>query len=533
MRNNMKNSLRAILASTIVATLSVSCAVGPDYVRPAAEKPSAFKESLHWKQAEPKDTAIRGQWWELFNDATLNGLEEQIAVSNQNVKTAEAQFRQARALIAEARAAYFPILSGNVSESRNSVGAGSASSTHSGGTYNTYNVSLDASWEPDLWGRVRRTVEANEASAQASAADLASVQLSAQANLATAYLSLRVADEQKRLLDDTVKAYRKFLELTQNLYNSGVDARSDVLQASVQLKTTEAQAIDVGVQRAQYEHAIAILIGKAPADFSLEAVNNVPQVPAIPLGLPSELLERRPDIAGSERRVAAANAEIGVAKAAFFPDLTLAASGGYQSSTLSNWISLPNRVWSIGPSLVETLFDAGLRSAQSEAAIASYDQAVATYRQTVLGGFQEVEDNLAALRILEEESAKRQSAVKDSEDAVTINLNQYKAGTISYLNVATAQAVELNNKLAALTVENQRLTAAATLIKALGGGWQQTELDKPAITTPKSTPFSFFPAVLPMSTSDTPQATPIPITPATDTNARVQLATPAAAASTP
>ncbi len=441
----------------------ISCAVGPDYVRPKTEQPKEFKEAQNWKQVQPKDNEIRGKWWEIFDDPELNKLEDQVDISNQNVKAAEAAYRQATALVSEARATYFPTVSINASQSRNGA-AGKVGSL--------YSASVDASWEPDLWGRIRRTVEENSALAHASEADIGAARLSAQAALAVDYLSLRIADEQKRLLDTTVRNYEKSLAITSNLYKQGVNARSDYLQAKTQLETTQAQAIDIGVARAQFEHAIAILTGKAPADFSIAVIDAVPDIPAIPLGVPSQLLERRPDVAGAERRVIAANAQIGVTETAFFPDIVLSASGGYQGSSLANWFTLPNRLWSIGPSLVETVFDAGLRLAQTRAAIAAYDQTVANYRQTVLGGFQEVEDNLAALRILEEEYGVQQKAVTDAQETSKIILNQYKAGIVSYLNVVTAQNTELSNKLTALTIRRQRLNAAATLIKALGGGWK-------------------------------------------------------------
>ncbi|HEU5047827.1 MAG TPA: efflux transporter outer membrane subunit [Rickettsiales bacterium] len=475
----MKYKAGHIFSWGAAALLLASCAVGPDYVRPATEQPKSFKEAQSWKQAEPKDTEIRAKWWEVFGDPELNKLEEQVVISNQNVKAAEASYRQAQALTEAARSSFFPVVSATASMSRGGFGgssnnaatSGTTGGGNSGNIGNRYNAELTASWEPDLWGRIRRTVEENSALASASRADLGAATLSAQAALASDYLSLRLADEQKRLLDRTVENYKRALDMTQNLYHYGVNARSDYLQAKTQMETAQAQAIDIGVARAQYEHAIAMLIGKAPADFSIPVADKVPEVPAIPVGLPSDLLERRPDIAASERRVAAANANIGVTKAAFFPDITLSASGGYQSSSLAQWFNLPNRVWSIGPSLAETIFDAGLRRSQTQAAIAAYDSTVAAYRQTVLGSFQEVEDNLAALRLLEQEAQVQGVAVTDATTAAGIFMNQYKAGLISYLNVVTAQNTQLSNELTALNIRKQRLIAAATLIKALGGGW--------------------------------------------------------------
>jgi NodT family efflux transporter outer membrane factor (OMF) lipoprotein len=516
--------------------LTTACAVGPNYKRPSAPMTAAFKEAptvppkdaigpfkpadpqpaknvvdplavgpfkpsaadpaKSLVKAEPKDDAIRGKWWEAFGDANLNALEEQVAINNQNVKVAEAAFRQARALVGEARAAYFPTIGVSGSMSRSGTGAGASSSTGStlgGIIHNSYNATGDASWVPDLWGRIRRQVESSRAGAEASAADLASATLSAQAELAIDYLDLRIADEQKRLLDQSVVEFARSLKLTQNQYKVGVAASSDVLQAKVQLETTEAQAVDIGVARAQYEHAIAVLVGKAPADFSIPVIESVPGLPEIPSGVPSQLLERRPDIAGAERRVASANAQIGVAEAAFFPDLTLSASGGYTSTQLFQWFELPTRFWSIGPSLAETLFDAGLRAAQTEAAIAAYDQTVATYRQTVLGAFQTVEDNLAGLRILAEEANVLETAVKDAKASTQVALNQYKAGTVSYLNVVTAQTAQLNDEISALTVRKQRLTDAATLIENLGGGWNADTLRKPEVTQGAAGPFTILP----------------------------------------
>jgi NodT family efflux transporter outer membrane factor (OMF) lipoprotein len=451
-----------------VLTLFTGCAVGPDYVRPAAEVPASYKEIEGWKVAQPKDHLIRGAWWEVFNDPYLNGLEEQGNISNQNVAAAEAQFRQARALVQVARAGYFPTVTVGASLTRSSrTGTTGASPTAT----SDYLLLADASWEPDLWGRVRRTVEGSKASAQATAADLESTRLLVQAELAQDYFQLRVLDGQKQLLDATVIAYQKTLELTKNQYASGVASRADVLQAETQLKTTQAQAIDVGVQRAQMEHAIALLVGKPASLFSIPVAPLATVPPAVPVGVPSELLERRPDIAGAERRVAAANAQIGVAVAAYYPAVTLSASGGFESTSLSKWLTWPSRFWSVGPGISETVFDGGLRRAQTAAARAAYDATVASYRQTVLTGFQEVEDNLAALRILQDEAQVQDEAVKAAQQTVTVTTNQYKAGTVSYLNVIVAQAAALNSEITALNILGRRMAAAVLLVKALGGGW--------------------------------------------------------------
>ena len=473
----MKQGYLRIFAQIVAPALLAACTVGPDYVRPSVEAPAAFKEMEGWKTAQPRDQELKGKWWEAYNDPLLNSFEEQVDISNQNLAQAEAQFRQARALVQSARAGYFPTLSANASESR-SRASSSFSSTQlqstnpvTRGITKNYLLTLDAVWELDVWGRVRRTVESNEASAQASTSDLEAARLSAQAELAQDYLQLRALDTQKQLLDDTVAAYEKSLQLTQNQYAAGVVSKADVIQAQTQLKSTQAQAIDTGVQRAQLEHAIALLVGKPASVFFIASAPLSATLPAVPIGMPSDLLERRPDVAAAERRVAAANAQIGVAKAAYFPSLTLSASGGYQSPSWSNWLTLPSRYWAVGPQLAEILFDGGLRRAQTAQAIAAYDANVAAYRQTVLTGFKEVEDNLAALRILEQEAVVQDEALQAARQAVVLTTNQYKAGIINYLNVVTVQAAALANERTAVDILNRRLTASVLLIKALGGGW--------------------------------------------------------------
>jgi NodT family efflux transporter outer membrane factor (OMF) lipoprotein len=463
-----------------LATLALTaCTVGPDYVRPAIEAPAAFKEAGEWKAAQPRDYLARDKWWDIFGDPQLNALEELVDISNQNVRVAEAQFRQAEALVRAAGAGYFPVVSGNLSATRGRSGLTNQNSFASGRAASDYSLSLGASWEADLWGRVRRLVESGKASAQASAADLESARLSAQAALAQDYFLLRIADAQRRLLDDTVAAYQKSMEMTKNRYVVGVADKLDVVQAETQLKATQAQAIDIGVQRAKLEHAIAVLVGKAPSTFAIEPTTPSATLPSIPVGVPSELLERRPDIAGAERRVAAANAQIGVAKSAFFPALTLSAAGGFESGGLAKWLTLPNRFWSVGPALAETLFDGGLRRAQSDQAVAAYDASVATYRQTVLGGFQEVEDNLAALRLLEQEAQVQDEAVKAARQSVILTTNQYKAGTVSYLNVVIVQATALANERTSVDLLGRRLAARVLLIEAIGGGWNALALPSP------------------------------------------------------
>ncbi len=456
----------AIVALVLCAL--AACAVGPDYKRPETPVAPAYKEAGEWKPAQPQDDLERGKWWAIFGDPQLDALLQQVEISNQNVLVAEAQFRRAQALVVSSRAAYFPTLDAGVSAVRSRSPTGVIGGTTAGGRITNRSASLNSAWEADLWGRLRRTVESSEAGAQASAADLAAARLSAQAELASSYFQLRILDAQRQLLEDTAAGYRKSLDLTKNRYDAGV--------AETQLKSTRAQAIDTGVQRAQLEHAIAVLVGKAPAEFSIAPVPLAVTMPRVPMGLPSELLERRPDVAAAERRVAAANAQIGVAKAAYFPSLTLSASYGSRSAVASQLFTLPSGFWSIGPALAQSIFDAGLRRAQTEQAIAAYDATVAEYRQAVLAGFQEVEDNLAALRILGEEAEVQEAAVRAARESVLLTTNQYKAGIVSYINVVTVQTTQLSNERTAMGILGRRLVAAVTLVKALGGGWRAAEI---------------------------------------------------------
>jgi len=461
----------------LIIGLVASCTVGPDYVRPAAETPAAYKEAEGWKTAQPADGLNRGAWWEVFGDSRLNELEERVSVSNQSIAQAEAQFRQARALVQSARAGYYPTVTAgaSASRSRKSVNTGSAVSS---GTNDDFLMPLEASWEPDLWGRVRRSVESAEAAAQASAADLGAAHLSMQAELALDYFQLRSIDAQRQLLEETTEAYKKSLDMTRNRYASGVASQADVLQAETQLKSTQAQAVDIGVQRAQLEHAIATLSGRPASTFSIDVIP-LPETitpPVIPAGVPSELLERRPDIASAERRMAAANAQIGVAEAAYYPAVTLSGAIGLESSQLSKLLSWPSRLWSVGTALSERVFDGGLRRAQGEQAKAAYDATVAAYRQTVLGAFQEVEDNLSALRILKEEAKLQEEAVVAALRSLAFTTNQYKAGTASYLDVIAVQSIALNNERTAVGIQGRGMAAAVGLIKALGGGWRRQEL---------------------------------------------------------
>ena len=459
------------------------CAVGPDYKRPSVDVPPGYKEAGEWKVAQPQDGAVRGQWWEMFGDPTLDALMEQVEISNQNVLAAEAQFRRAQAIVMASRAAYFPAVTANASITRSRSPIGVIGGTTAGRTITNRSASLDAGWELDLWGRLRRTAESSEASAQASAADLAGARLSSQATLASSYFLLRTIDAQKRILDETVAAFQKSLDLTKNRYDAGVAAKVDVVQAETQLKSTLADSIDLGVQRAQLEHAIAVLVGKAPSALAIAptppasaATPLAIKMPPIPAEVPSALLERRPDIASAERLVASANAQIGVAKAAYFPSLTLSGSYGSRAGDAASWFTAPSTFWAYGPALAQSIFDAGLRRAQTDQAIAAYDATVAQYRQTVLAGFQEVEDNLAALRILEEEAKVQEEAVRAARESVTLTTNQYKAGIVSYINVVAVQTAWLNNERAAMVVLGRRLVAAVTLLKALGGDWSTADL---------------------------------------------------------
>ena len=459
-----------VLLLAVIALLAGCKAVGPDYRKPEVAVPAEFKEAADgWKRAEPRDEVDRGRWWEIFRDEELARLVERIDVNNQSLRAAEARLRQAQAIAAASRASLFPTLDADASVTRSRSPGGARATTRS--------LALNAAWDADLWGRLRRGLESDQAFVQASAGDLAAARLSLQAELATSYFQLRVLDTQRKLLEDTVDAFRRSLTLTENRYRAGVGARADVIQAETQLKTTQAQAVEIGVQRAQLEHAIALLIGVAPAELSIAPRPSwSPELPVVPAGLPSALLERRPDVAAAERRVAAANAEIGVAQAAFFPSLTLSASLGYRATAGASFLSAPSLFWALGPALAMTLFDAGKRKAQTEQAIAVYDETVADYRQVVLQSFQEVEDNLAAARILEEQAKLQAEAVESARLAVTLTTNQYKAGTTSYLSVVQVQATQLANERTQVGIVGERLAATVALVRALGGGWRSSDL---------------------------------------------------------
>jgi NodT family efflux transporter outer membrane factor (OMF) lipoprotein len=477
--------LTSIFALILVLLLA-GCTVGPKYVKPSVpttptykeEPPGSFKESDQWQPAQPGEQTSRGNWWEIFGDPELDKLEEQIAGSNQNLKVAEARFREARAAIRFNRAAQFPTISTSPSASyvKSSDFSPSFPSKIQQSSKGDFVLPFDLSYELDLWGRVRRSVAAAREEAQATAADYATAKLSLEAELAMDYFELRSADAQKQLLDDTVNAYTENVQLTLRRFKGGVAPRADVAQAQTQLDTTRVQDTDVTVQRAQFEHAIAILIGKPPADFSLAAAPLNDQPPSTPIGLPSELLQRRPDVAAAERRVAEANQQIGIARAAYFPTVTLGGTAGFIGTQGSNWFSWPSGFWAVGPALAETLFDAGRRRATSESARANYDATVATYRQTSLTAFQEVEDNVAALRILENETQQQQQAVASSQESLQLFTNRYKGGVDTYLQVITAQTIELANERNAIDILRRRLDASVLLVKALGGGWNVSNL---------------------------------------------------------
>jgi len=453
----------------VLALLVAGCAIGPNYSKPDVETPASYKEAGEWIVARPDDAQPKGRWWGAFNDPVLDTLVSQVEVSNQSLKAAEARYREARAAVASARSGLFPIITDN------------ASATRARGVPNRFSVSLGANWEIDVWGRIRRLVEAARAGEEASAADLEAAKLSLQAELATNYFQLRVTDAQIDLLADTVAAFQRSYDMTQNRYRAGVAARVDVVQAETQLLSAQAQAIDLKSTRAQLEHAIAILIGRAPASFELGPTKFQVRIPEVPPGVPSTLLERRPDIAGAERRMAAANARIGVAEAAYFPALSLTGSAGFASSSLSHLFSAPNRFWSIGAGLAGTLLDFGARGAAVDTARAQYDEAVANYRSTVLGAFQEVEDNLAAVHWLTEESKVQQEAARAARESVVLTVNQYKAGTVSFLNVVQVQATQLNEERTTVTLLGRRLAATVALIRAIGGTWGPV----PAAAAPK------------------------------------------------
>jgi NodT family efflux transporter outer membrane factor (OMF) lipoprotein len=474
---------KARVVALLVTMLLASCTVGPKYTKPSVPAAPAYSERLPtnfqgpngWKAARPSDVVIRGKWWELFGDSQLNALEDQVDPANQSLKVAEANFRQARAAIKLNRSFLYPTISTapQITAQRTSANRRTG---FGGVTAGDFILPFDLSYEVDLWGRIRRSIASAREQFQASSADLENVRLSLHADVGTDYFEARSLDAQKQLLDGTVVAYQKALQLTRNRFEGGIASKAEVAQAQTQLNTTEAQEIDVAAARAGYEHAIAVLLGKTPEVFKLPVLPLRQTPPPIPVGVPSELLERRPDIAAAERRMAAANEQIGIARTAFFPQLLISASGGFEGSSLVNWFNWPSRFWAVGPQMLETAFDAGRRRAQLENAEAAYDAAVASYRQTALTAFQEVEDNLSTLRVLEQEFTKQHEATASAENSLQLSLNRYKGGLVTYLEVITAQSTALTNERTEVDLLRRRMEASVLLIKALGGGWDMSKL---------------------------------------------------------
>jgi NodT family efflux transporter outer membrane factor (OMF) lipoprotein len=482
------------LAAGALALLSASCMVGPKYVRPSSPAspnfkepaPDSYKEMAGWKTGEPRDSVTRGKWWEIFGDPDLNALEDKIDLNSQTIAQAEANYRGARAAVRVARSALFPQLTTGptVTGVQSSANSSAASAGFKPSSYGLAEIPFDASWDADIWGRIRRTIESNIETAQASAGDLETMRLSLQSTLALDYFQLHGLDSVKQLLDNTVVAYQKALDLTVNRYNQGVASQIDVVQARTQLEQTRAQATDTLVQRTAYEHAIAIIIGSAPSALTIPfKVMNAPP-PPVPVGIPSQLLERRPDIAANERRIAAANAQVGVAQAAFYPDITLSAAAGLEGTSIVNLFTWPSRFWSLGPTVSYTLLDFGKRQGTLEQAQASYDAAVAVYRQSVLTAFQNVEDNLSALRVLEQEAGQQAAAVTAANRALELAINQYEGGITAYLQVITAQETALANQQTAVQLLTRRMVACVSLIQAIGGDFNVSGLPTPQEVAP-------------------------------------------------
>jgi len=472
-----RKTARLVLLAVVALQLT-GCVVGPKYHPPAVQAPPAYKELGDWKPAAPNDQNLGGSWWKIFEDPQLDALEAQVDVSNQNLKAAEAQFRQARATLRYYRADYYPTVTAapSATRTRNSANRPPQNSIFNGITYNDFVLPLDVSYQADVWGRVRKNVESYREQAQASAADLATVNLSMHADLAVDYFQARSLDAEEQLLNTTVKQYEQALELTESRFQGGIASEVEVAQAKTILKTTQAQAVDVGVARAQYEHAVAILIGKPPAGFSLPPLPLTAPPPHVPISVPSDLLERRPDIAAAERLVASANAQIGVAKSAYYPMINLSASGGFESSSITTLLNGPSGLWSIGLSAVGTVFDVGRRRALTDQARAAYDFQVANYQQIVLNGFQQVEDNLAAVRILENEARVQDEAVASAQRSLDLSIIRYKGGVTSYLEVITAQNAALTDEVTAVNILGRRMANTVLLIQALGGGWDRSSL---------------------------------------------------------
>jgi NodT family efflux transporter outer membrane factor (OMF) lipoprotein len=478
-------SRKAILAPVALAFVLASCTVGPKYTRPdvpaapaySEQPPSSFAEAKGWQTAQPNDAALRGDWWELFGEEQLSALETQVGQANQTLKVAEANFRQSRAQIQLQHAALYPTVGLQPSITANRI-SGHVPTGDNGFQYGLFNLPVNASWDADFWGRIRRTIANAREQSQASAADLANTRLQLESDLAVDYFEAHSLDAEKQLLDQNVEAYQKAFQLTQNRFEGGVEAKAAVEQARTQLNQTQAQDVDVDAARAEYDHAIAVLIGKDPEEYKLPVVPLKRTPPVIPIALPSQLLQRRPDIAAAERQVAAANEQIGIAKAAFWPDFVITATGGFQAGSIVNWFSFPSRFWTLGPQLTQTIFDGGERRAEVQITQANYEATAANYRQTALTAFQEVEDNLSTLRILEHESAIQHEATQAAERSVELSINRYKGGIITYLDVITAQTIALTNERTEVDLLRRRMDASVALIKALGGGWDTSKLPK-------------------------------------------------------
>jgi NodT family efflux transporter outer membrane factor (OMF) lipoprotein len=527
----------ALLAFAVIVLSA--CNPAPKYVKPSLPAPPAFKEippefreGPGWHLAQPRDDKIPANWWEVYNDPQLNALEQQVRISNQTIKAAEANYRAAQALVVTARSALFPSVTASPSYTNARFGSARSGSLVSGASgvpvsasssaINTYSLPATASYIVDLWHRVRNTVAAQEYSAQASAADVATAMLSTESELAQDYFELRSLDEQRAILEDTLNNYRETLRLTQTLFKAGLDSEIDVAQAQVQVDTTSASLTDLGVSRAQFEHAIAVLIGRPAAEFSLPPAPFMAEPPEVPIAVPSELLERRPDIASYERQIAAANAQIGVARAAYFPDLTLSATGGFQSTSFTKWLTWPSRFWSLGPSATQVLFENGALRGPVEQAEANYDAVVANYRQTALTAFQGVEDQLAALRILSDELAQQRTALAAAQHYLNLALTLYKTGVDSYLQVITAQNTLLSTRLSIVSVELRQMTASVDLIIDLGGGWESRDFPNPhqiLQRPPKWAPIGGqLPPAGPIAKPNPPQVAPEAMPPAATLN---------------
>lgn len=462
------------LSVAAAALLLAGCTVGPKYTPPPVPAAPAFTEMRGWKQAQPSDAALRADWWEIYGDPGLNGLEAQVDPSNQSLRAAEARFREARALVQLSRSGLFPTVS--TAPSVTTVRPSARTGARTGADYAQYALPIDVNYELDAWGRIRRSIAAAREEMQASAADLETIRLSIHAELALDYFELRGLDAQKQLLDETLVSYQKALDLTRNRFTGGLSSRAEFAQAQTQLETARAQDVGVGVSRATFQHAIAVLAGRTPETLELPPAPLNAAPPPVPVGVPSQLLERRPDIAAAERRIAEANERIGIARAALFPTLVLTATGGFEGSNPVNWLTWPSRFWAVGPAMAQTLFDAGRRRAASESALAAYDEAVANYRQTALQAFQEVEDNLSTLGILEQQSEVQKVAVEAARQSLELSMSRYRGGLVTYLDVVTAQSISLQNQSTAVDIQRRRMEASVLLVKALGGGWDTSKL---------------------------------------------------------